>query len=139
MNYKKTLSALALLCVPLTTQAHNHPAVLFNCGSFKIIAYMNLPAVTLNGSKMDNYQLKQTQQTPIISFAEYAPAGGSRTNYELHILSEAGVPALAHQWVNAASQPKDKIQVEMCAPPTDTTAGDPGQSMMEMLKEEAAG
>lgn len=139
MRHKKVLAALALLCSPLAAHATSHTATLYTCGKFKVIAYKDIPAVTLNGTKMDDYQVKQTQQTPVIAFSEYAPAGGSRTNYELHILSEAAVPALAHQWVDADSRPKHKIQVEMCEPPTTTTAGDPGQSMLEILREEAAG
>ncbi|QFH68122.1 hypothetical protein FR773_26195 (plasmid) [Leclercia adecarboxylata] len=139
MRHKKALAALALLCSPLASHATSHPAMLYTCGQFKVVAYKDIPAVTLNGSKMDDYQVKQTPQTPVISFSEYAAAGGSRTNYELHILSEAAVPALAHQWVDADSRPKRKIQVEMCSLPTDATAGDPGQSMMEILREEAEG
>lgn len=139
MTYKKALAALVLLSSPLAVNATSHPAALFECGKFKVIAYQDIPVVTLNGSKMDDYNVKQTQQTPVISFSEYAPAGGSRTNYELHILSEAAVPALAHQWVDADSRPKRKIQVEMCSPAKATNAEDPGQSMMEILREEAAG
>lgn len=139
MSHKKVLTALAFLFAPLAVQATSHPATLYTCGQFKVVAYKDIPVVTLNGTKMDDYQIKQTQQTPVISFAEYAAAGGSRTNYELHILSEAAVPALAHQWVDADSRPKRKIQVEMCVPPADVAAGEPGQSMMEILREEAAG
>ncbi len=139
MRHKKVLAALVLLCSPLAVNATSHPATLYTCGKFKVIAYNDIPAVTLNGTKMDDYQVKQTQQTPVIAFTEYAPAGGSRTKYELHIVSEATVPALAHQWVDADSRPKRKIQVEMCVPPTTTTAGDPGQSMLEILREEGAG
>lgn len=139
MNRPKVFVALAFLTSPLVVHATSHPAFLFDCGKYKVTAYKDIPAVTLNGSKMDDYQVKHNNQTPVISFSEYAAAGGSRTNYELWVLSEAGVPALGHQWVNADNRPKHKTQVEFCKPVQETSAEEPGQSMLEMLAEDAAG
>ncbi len=137
MRIKTALVASLFLAAPVVAHAATYPAIQYQCGSDYTVTWLyQNGAIALNGTLMDNYFMEQSKS---ILFAEYAMAGGSRTQYELRTMTNRGVPAIRHQWLDADDNPKGKTKVVYCEHPIQVQAEEPEASMLTRLAEDAEG